>query len=60
MKLEYVKVAHYTKDKSCPHNDALVCDMRKCWCCGWNPRVAQKRSEKILDKLAKEGAKAHG
>lgn len=48
MKLEYVPVAHYEKDLSCPHNNALVCDTKKCKSCGWNPVVAKRRMDKIL------------
>lgn len=47
MKLEYVKVAHYDKNRNCPHNDAVVCDKKKCYKCGWNPTVAKARMEKI-------------
>lgn len=48
MKLEYVKVANYTKDTGCPNNDGLRCDVKNCKRCGWNPIVAQKRMEKFL------------
>ena len=30
---------------SCPHNEAIICNERKCGSCGWNPAVAQKRKE---------------
>lgn len=48
MKLEYVPVANYTKNTDCPHNCALVCEVKNCKRCGWNPTVAQKRMDKIL------------
>lgn len=48
MKLEYVKTANYTKDTNCPHNCALLCEVKTCYRCGWNPIVAQKRLDKIL------------
>lgn len=47
MALEYVKVAQYEKDLSCPHNNALVCDVKKCKACGWNPTVAKMRLNKV-------------
>lgn len=48
MKLEYVKVANYTKDTGCPHNNALLCEVKNCKRCGWNPIVAKRRLDKIL------------
>lgn len=47
MKLEYVKVANYAKDTGCPHNDALLCNAKKCKACGWNPSVAKMRLDNI-------------
>lgn len=51
MELEYVKVSHYKKDMSCPHNDALICERKNCGKCGWNPNVAKRRAEALLEKL---------
>jgi hypothetical protein len=50
IKLEYVPVASYTKNKDCPHNNALECGVKNCKRCGWNPEVAKKRMDKILWK----------
>lgn len=50
MKLEYVKIKRYTKNLSCPHNDACKCSKQTCWKCGWNPTVAQKRLDKFQEK----------
>ena len=36
--------------KQCPHNTACQCSDMKCDRCGWNPKVAQMRSEEILKK----------
>lgn len=47
MALEYVKVAQYEKDFSCPNNEAVVCDVKKCKVCGWNPIVAKKRLDRV-------------
>lgn len=51
MKLEYVKVAKYAKyDRKptvCPHNDACRCENQDCYNCGWNPKVAKMRIEKL-------------
>ena len=54
MELEYVKVSHYKKDMSCPHNDALICERKNCRKCGWNPNVAKRRVEELLEKLKNE------
>lgn len=50
MKLEYVKVANYEKETVCPHNNACRCTGRNCYRCGWHPKVAKKRLEKIYGK----------
>lgn len=52
IKLEYVKCNPYKKDRSfvCPHNDACRCEVKNCYNCGWNPKVAQMRLDKILGK----------
>lgn len=31
--------------KTCVHNDEVICLMRNCSACGWNPEVEQKRKE---------------
>ena len=31
----------------CPFNYAVDCDSTKCDSCGWNPKVAKRRSENI-------------
>ena len=57
VKLEYYPVVkQYVNGQQmieCPHNDGCWCDKRnaKCWDCGWNPKVAEKRMAKILAKL---------
>ena len=49
MKLEYIKVVKQDKGPFvCPHNQACRCQVKNCYNCGWNPKVAQIRSEKIL------------
>lgn len=54
MVLEYVKVQHYERVlKPCPYNDGCRCDQyqrKKCYRCGWNPKVAQRRFDKLLGK----------
>ena len=35
----------------CPYNVAIDCYEHKCNSCGWNPRVAKERTEKILQKM---------
>ena len=31
------------QDRTCPHNEYVVCPERKCDRCGWNPKVANAR-----------------
>ena len=50
MKLEYVKVASYTKPTVCPHNNACRCHTKNCYNCGWHPTVAKMRLAKVLKK----------
>ena len=50
MKLEYVKIKGYTKDTTCPHNEACRCTKRDCYKCGWNPTVAKARMEKLKNR----------
>lgn len=55
MELQYIKVEKKREKTSanfvCPHNDAVVCRKKTCYHCGWNPKVAQIRTEVI----AREG-----
>lgn len=56
MELQYVKTATYQKKPFvCPYNDACRCMEKTCRSCGWNPKVAQKRLEKIW-----KGVNDHG
>lgn len=52
MELEYVKVTKYYKPKRfvCPYNGACWCTQKICRACGWNPKVAQRRKEKLLGR----------
>jgi hypothetical protein len=54
MKLEYVKIKGYTKDTTCPHNDACRCTKRECFKCGWNPTVAKMRLDKFRGKKTED------
>lgn len=38
----------------CPHNRGVSCENRDCCRCGWNPEVAEKRTERILAGLREE------
>ena len=31
----------------CPYNEEVSCETRKCHKCGWNPRVAKARMERM-------------
>ena len=33
----------------CKFNDGVNCERQKCGNCGWNPDVAKRRKEKILN-----------
>ena len=55
--MEYYKVdPNYKKEQSfvCPHNDGVMCSVKDCYHCGWNPRVSRYRLNKILRERAKE------
>lgn len=57
MKLEYVKVENNRKRKAptvCHYNDACQCITKECHRCGWNPEVAQKRTQKFLQQCERE------
>ena len=48
MKLQYYKPAQYTNGPQvCPHNQACMCEVKKCNTCGWHPSVAKARMEKL-------------
>lgn len=57
MELQYYKVQHFDRDmKPCQYNEGCRCnDYQKLNChrCGWNPKVAQRRAEKLLEKGCK-------
>lgn len=47
----------------CPHNEGVACDdykQKPCHRCGWNPKVAQKRLEKICEKRGSTPEKKSG
>lgn len=46
------------RSQSCRYNDGVLCSPEKpriCGTCGWNPVVAQKRSNAIIFRLKAEG-----
>ena len=49
MDLQYVPVRYYEKAKSyaCPHNEGCACSVKQCHRCGWHPKVAKARMEKL-------------
>lgn len=52
MELEYYKVQK--KEKApivCPHNEACRCLVKDCYHCGWHPKVAKMRAERLQRKL---------
>lgn len=55
MKLEYYKPQSYKKPAfhDCPHNEGCRCKVKDCYHCGWNPKVAAIREQ----RLKKQGAK---
>jgi hypothetical protein len=46
----------------CPNNDAVICpDHSNCARCGWNPKVAEKRHDAVVEDLKqKRRAAANG
>lgn len=39
---------------TCPFNEGVVCTVQLfCDRCGWNPKVAEERTERILKQLKK-------
>lgn len=48
--------------KPCPNNEAVICpDRSKCSRCGWDPEVAEKRLEAVIEELKqKRRAAANG
>lgn len=56
---------HYTKwnpGEPCPRNEVVICpDHSKCSRCGWNPKVAEKRLDAVIEDLKhKRRAAANG
>ena len=50
MPIEYYKVdPNYKKERYfvCPHNDGVMCSVKKCIDCGWHPTTAKIRLGKI-------------
>ncbi len=54
MELQYLKVQNFKKDvEDCKYNDACRCNRYQramCHRCGWNPKVEQARTERILNQ----------
>lgn len=58
MELQYYKVdPNYKKERQfvCPHNNGVMCDVKKCNSCGWHPNVAKIRLDKIIKQLGGGG-----
>ena len=56
MELQYVKVHQYDTPKTCQYNDGCCCNTYQrsgCYRCGWNPKVVEKRMEKLMGKGCK-------
>lgn len=57
MELQYIKndpgykKKSYHKNNPCPYNEGCACQKKECWKCGFNPKVAQARSDKMLEVL---------
>ena len=41
-------------DYSCEYNPNVVCDVKVCEHCGWNPEVAKARLDAILKKMEED------
>lgn len=56
MELQYIKNDAPKKDHwlhQCPYNEGCRCRTMNCYSCGWNPKVAKARSQKILAEMGK-------
>ena len=54
MTLQYYKVdPNYKREQSfiCPNNPWVMCSVKNCYRCGWNPTVAEMRLEKIRKEM---------
>lgn len=53
VKLEYYKVIKrdHRKMHPCHFNEGVQCPVKRCYECGWNPKVAAIRMEEILEKM---------
>ena len=38
-------------ERTCQFNEAVVCDRKECYHCGWDPEVAKAREEDFLRNL---------
>lgn len=54
MQLEYIKVEKQKKPRSydCRYNEGCRCTYKKCYSCGWNPKVAEIRKARLQNKEA--------
>lgn len=53
VKLEYYKIPKrdHRKMHDCHFNEGCQCPIKKCYECGWNPKVAAMRLAEILEKM---------
>ena len=38
----------------CQYNEEIICDSNECYHCGWDPKVARKRSKELRKQLTSE------
>ena len=60
MELQYYKVdPNYHRERYfvCPHNDGVKCSQKNCYNCGWYPKTAKYRFDKIVKAMQKVGGK---
>lgn len=56
MQLEYIKVEKQPKGPfQCPHNEGCACKRKECHKCGWNPKVAKARAERVRKEALENG-----
>ena len=41
-------------ERTCQFNEAVVCDRKECYHCGWDPEVAKAREEEFLRKCTSQ------
>lgn len=56
MQQEHIKVEKQSREPfQCPHNEACWCHIKECHKCGWHPKVAKARAERVRKEALENG-----